>query len=609
MQNRSSINRMIRKIGVIAVALAALALWLGAAPALAVPPGTPTVFATGISQPNGIAATQSHIFVSTPWCTTTPYDAASPPAWNIDSLDATGTPTPFATIPEPYDASALVGDIAYTTGVDPSGTPATNCVELALRISPSSAFGAGTLYAAFGGHIYKIDSGGAVTLFTDIPSLDVTNPHSSMAFDTGGAFGGDMIVVGTNAGTGPTPGPEVPPFAEIWKVDSTGTPTLLATISGADSGCNSGNAFNGCIEGADIVGNAAGLSTYAGQLVTSLGRNSKLAMVDGSGTVTLLNNNLFGTADYTGEEVINIPSNLCTAKPNGVDTGLSFFDVNFDQYNEPNAIPGLTAPPNSACTTRPDGNSVIGYPAANFSGLGGQLVQNPEANGISDSGYLVTTGSANATDATDTVFDDSCYETESMTFVTCIQCSTNTLTWGYWKEHTGSFRARQDATYLSLSSTCPAVNGVGALSLDGDCDNASDSFMPTVITCAKKSDCGTQSADYLFAGGNTGRQPTCNSGNCVSLFAAQLAAAELNGLKDGGGLSSAVYNNPLNPSDPFNGESVGDILNAMVSAFDTYVDGGAISCGGVTGSFKVCQATLNAINTNTDSASGVLSCP
>jgi hypothetical protein len=603
MQNRSSINRFVRKIGVIAVALAALALWLGAAPALAVPPGTPTIFANGnIPQPNGIAATQSHIFVSNPWCTTTPYDAASPPVWNIQSLDATGTPTLFATITEPYDASALVGDILYTAGVDPSGTPATNCVELALRIAPSgSAFGPGTLYAAFGGHIYKIDSAGNVTLFTDISDLDVTNPHSSIGFDTAGTFGGDMLVVGTNAGVGPTPGPEVPPFGEVWRVDSSGTPTLVTTVDSAASNCNSGSAFNGCLEGVDIVGNASGLSAYAGQLVTSLGRNARLAMVSGTGVVTILNNNFVTTTgDYTGEEVLNIPSSLCTF----ADTGLSFFDVNFDQYSEPNPPAGSPTPPNSACASIPGGNSVIGYPASNFSGLGGQLIQNPEANGISDSGYLVTTGTADATDATDTLFDDSCYETESMAFVTCIQCSTNTLTWGYWKKHTGSSHPRQDKTYLSLSSTCPAVNGVGAITLDGDCDNASDSFKPTVITCAKHSDCGNQSADYLFAGGNTNKSPRC-SGNCASLFAAQLLAAELNNLKDGGGLSAAIY---TYPGDPFNGESVGDILAAMQSAFDTYVDGGAISCGGVSGTFSACQNTLDYINNNTEST-GVLSCP
>lgn len=187
--------------------------------------------------------------------------------------------------------------------------------------------------------------------------------------------------------------------------------------------------------------------------------------------------------------------------------------------------------------------------------------------------------------------------------VTCA-CSTATLTWGYWKRHTGSFRPRQDPTYHNLSTTCPAVNGTGAISLDGDCDNSGDSFKPTVVTCAKSTTCGAQSADALFAGGNTGSQPNC-SGDCVSLFAAQLLAAELNNVKSNGALAVSTYNNPSDPS--FNGKTVGQILNSMQTAFDVYVDGGSISCGGASGTFEACQDTLDAIN-NSSESTHVLSC-
>ena len=45
----------------------------------------------------------------------------------------------------------------------------------------------------------------------------------------------------------------------------------------------------------------------------------------------------------------------------------------------------------------------------------------------------------------------------------------------------------------------------------------------------------------------------------------------------------------------------------MQNAFDVYVDGGAISCGGQTGSFTECQNTLDAIN-NSSESTHVLNC-
>ena len=191
---------------------------------------------------------------------------------------------------------------------------------------------------------------------------------------------------------------------------------------------------------------------------------------------------------------------------------------------------------------------------ATFAGLSGQLIQNTEANGVGDSGYVISTGTATATNVNDAVFDPSCYENEDMAFVTCVPnvCKDTTLTWGYWKTHTGSGAPKQDPAYLKLSTTCPAVGGVGAVALDGDCDNASDSFKPTVITCAKEAVCGAQSADALFAGGNGGKV-NC-SGKCVTLFAAQLLAAEMS-VVGNPALGGAIY---MNPSDPtFNGQTSG----------------------------------------------------
>ncbi|MGA9725249.1 MAG: hypothetical protein WBQ86_22530 [Candidatus Binatus sp.] len=181
-------------------------------------------------------------------------------------------------------------------------------------------------------------------------------------------------------------------------------------------------------------------------------------------------------------------------------------------------------------------------------------------------------------------------------------CIDTTLTWGYWKNHTGSGHPRQDPAYQKLSTTCPAVGGVGAVTLDGDCDNSSDIFQPTVITCAEASNCGAQSADALFSGGNGGKV-NC-SGKCVTLFAAQFLAAQMT-LVGNPALGGAIY---VNPSDPaFNGQSLGTIITELQAAFDTYVDTGTISCGGQSGSFTACQNTLDAINSSSESTH-VLDC-
>jgi hypothetical protein len=580
----------IRKSGGVAVALMALAIWASGTPAIASPPvgtpGTPSLFTNKVVQPIGIAADQNRILVTQPYCPGTAF-SPTPPSFTVQTLDATGTPTLYASIPEPYDAAALQGLVNFNVGLNGQSDPASsNCGEMHIVISQFSAFGAGAVYTAFGGHIYKITAPATVSLFADIPTLDGTNPHSDLGFDQFGAFGNNLLVVGTN---------DADLSSEIWEVTGTGTTTKLATVSAADAGCLAGNAFNGCIEGADFIP-AAGLSgLYGSNFYAELGRNSKVVMVAPTTFATTILANQTAGVPYTAEYGHTIPSTFCTAAPGGVDTGKAAFIINFDVFNEPSGFPT-----NADCISIAAGTSIYGYPPANFTGLSGQLIQNTEANGVADSGYVITSGTATATTLNDAIFDGSCYENEDLAFVTCVPnvCKDTTLTWGYWKTHTGSGAPKQDKTYLKLSSTCPAVGGVGAITLDGDCDNSSDLFKPTVITCAKNATCGAQSADALFAGGNGGGV-NC-SGKCVTLFAAQLLAAELN-VVGNPALGGAIYSNPANPSDPFNGQTLGAILTALQTAFDVYVDGGAISCGGVSGSFSGCQNTLDAINNSSES--------
>jgi hypothetical protein len=582
----------VRKSAAVTLALMAFAIWASMTPASASPPvgtpGTPALFTNQVVQPIGIAADQNRILVTQPYCPGTAF-SPTPPSFTVQSLSAAGVPTLYASITEPYDAAALQGLVTFNVGNNGQSDPASsNCGEMHIVISQFAAFGAGAVYTAFGGHIYKITGAapGTVTLFADIPTLDGTNPHTDLGFDQTGGFGNNLMIVGTN---------DTDLSSEIYEVTSAGVATKVATVSAADAACTGGNAFNGCIEGADFLP-AAGLSgLYGSNFYAELGRNSKVVMVAPTTFATTILANQTAGVPYTAEYGHTIPSTFCTAAPGGVDTGKAAFIVNFDVFHEATGFPT-----DADCISIAAGTSIYGYPTANFAGLSGQIIQDTEANGVGDSGYVITSGSATATTINDAIFDGSCYENEDLAFVTCVPnvCKDTTLTWGYWKTHTGSGAPKQDPTYLKLSTTCPAVGGVGAISLDGDCDNSSDLFKPTVITCAKKADCGAQSADALFAGGNVG-SVNC-SGNCVTLFAAQLLAAELS-VVGNPALAGAIYSNPANPSDPFNGQTLGAILTALQTAFDVYVDGGAISCGGKTGSFSACQNTLDAINNSSES--------
>jgi hypothetical protein len=582
----------VRKSAAVTLALMAFAIWASMTPANASPPvgtpGTPALFTNQVVQPIGIAADQNRILVTQPYCPGTAF-SPTPPNFTVQSLSAAGVPSLYATITEPYDAAALQGLVTFNVGNNGQTDPASsNCGEMHIVISQFAAYGTGAVYTAFGGHIYKITGAapGTVTLFADIPTLDGTNPHTDLGFDQFGGFGNNLMIVGTN---------DADLSSEIWELTGGGVATKVATIAAAVSGCTGGNAFNGCIEGADFIA-PAGLSGLYGQnFVAELGRNSTVVMVAPTTFATTILANQTAGVPYTAEYGHTIPSTFCTAAPGGVDTGKAAFIVNFDVFHEATGFPQ-----DADCISIAAGTSIYGYPPANFSGLSGQLLQDTEANGVADSGYVITSGTATATTINDAIFDGSCYENEDLAFVTCVPnvCKDTTLTWGYWKTHTGSGAPRQDPAYLKLSTTCPAVGGVGAVALDGDCDNGSDLFAPTVITCAKKANCGAQSADALFAGGNGGKV-NC-SGKCVTLFAAQLLAAEMS-VVGNPALAGAIYSNPANPSDPFNGQTLGAILTALQNAFDVYVDGGAISCGGQTGSFTACQNTLDAINNSSES--------
>ena len=143
---------------------------------------TPSVFVSSINNPIGIAASSDRVLV-------TLYGENPNRVWSIDSF---GAQTVFATLP---------------------GTPS---VATNVAISPGmGGFPSGSVYVTQGPNIYRISPDGtSVVLFKTIPSL--STEYNGITFDRVGSFGFDMIVTSSYNG-------------EVWRLNSSGTATLLVT--------------------------------------------------------------------------------------------------------------------------------------------------------------------------------------------------------------------------------------------------------------------------------------------------------------------------------------------------------------------------------------------
>jgi len=151
---------------------------------------------------------------------------------------------------------------------------------------------------------------------------------------------------------------------------------------------------------------------------------------------------------------------------------------------------------------------------------------------------------------------------------------TESRTWGYWKTHTGFDGPERDATYddlpgdpLPVDVQTPDVN----YAIDTD-----------------------EEADWLFDGG--AGDVNC-SGNCVTLFRAQLLALHMSLLKFGD-MGDQIY---VNPGDAYDAWTVQAIHDAAVAdcLHSNY------------GEYTSFQQTLDAINNNHNQPTGsrVLVCP
>lgn len=125
------------------------------------------------------------------------------------------------------------------------------------------------------------NGGGTPSLFATLPST--AGVVRQIFFDPGSSFGGNMLVT-TSSG-------------QIYKVDATGTPTLLANI-GEDT------------EGMDIAPSSWG--SYAGDLMVASEGSGSLRLVSPSGTVTVVNSR----GSFPGAETVSaIPTNLDPTNP------------------------------------------------------------------------------------------------------------------------------------------------------------------------------------------------------------------------------------------------------------------------------------------------------
>ena len=140
---------------------------------------------------------------------------------------------------------------------------------------------------------------------------------------------------------------------------------------------------------------------------------------------------------------------------------------------------------------------------------------------------------------------------------------TESRTWGYWKTHTGLNSPPRDKAYDLLPSN-PMKGDLPTSDGDYELDSEKEAL-------------------WLFTGSGTGRSPNC-SGDCRSLFRAQLLALHMSMLKFDG-MAGAVY---IYAGDPYSGMTVQQIHDAAV----------AMLTDGNPHSFTAFQTTIDRMNNN-----------
>lgn len=253
-------------------------------------------------------------------------------------------PTPFATATAPIGVAGYNGGIVVTEecsqnvkAIDsggnvtvltslPTPNPTPACVEKYPAVAPPAsasatpAFTPGTLFITQADKIFKV-VGGVATAFSTIPG---SPPNTAITFDTVGTFDYKMIVTTTDPVNTTNGG-------KIYKVDGSGSATLLADLSGTTT----------TIEGPSVVPSAFG--TYGGQILVGDELYSgfgAIHAIDNGGSVTYEVFDLFAA-----EGVHNIPNPVS-----------SFFMAGKD-------------------------NVIYKYPSTDFTGLSGDVLITSESGG------------------------------------------------------------------------------------------------------------------------------------------------------------------------------------------------------------------------------------
>ena len=242
------------------------------APALA---GNPSFFAS-VTEPAGIAASRFALLVTSPY-NTNPRE--------ILAIDDLGHVTVFATLPDRVSTDL------------PS--------EELIAISPGlGGFPAGFVYVTQGKNIMQVSpSGSSITLFTTIPSLPPS--HNGITFDHVGTFGYDMIVTaGTDTHTTGASG-------EVWRVNSAGVATLVATLPGCPG--------TTCplLEGVEVA--PLSFAPYGGQIIATAELTKEVFAISASNPPVV---SLIITLPNVVEDVRFIPLDPC----NFGRSGGMFFD-------------------------------------------------------------------------------------------------------------------------------------------------------------------------------------------------------------------------------------------------------------------------------------------
>jgi len=234
----------------------------------------------------------------------------------------------FYSTGQPYNFERVQGDGTHVQFSTASGF--TDEVKIAtVRPGNVGGFTAGDLFTGNGvdGQIARITNNGGTIIspWADLPGGGNGLMRGSLYVDRTGVFGGDLIVV-TTAG-------------QVWRVDSTGTPTTVAPLA------STGVHLEGVIT---VPNNVAKYGPLAGKIIAGAEGQNRLYTIDPAGIVSFFD---LGVAI---EDIDLIPANE------------NFYGVNFGT------------------------SKLLGAPASQFSGMAGDILLTSEFGGSASGLFRLT---------------------------------------------------------------------------------------------------------------------------------------------------------------------------------------------------------------------------